>query len=105
MHVLTVSEQNLSPESVLEQPEIPDVNPDAISNFVDSVESQSQGQVCINHPQLRTKVLVMTLRLAFLKRCRLLKRPPVTLRVKSSKLINPNLFMKTASKAESCQNT
>ena len=101
MPVLTASEQNQSPELVLEQPDIPIVNPDASSNFADSAESQSQGQVCINHPQLQTKVFVMKLRLGFLKRCRFLKRPPVTLRVKSSKLINPNLFIKTASKAES----
>ena len=42
--------------------------------------------ITVNYPRLRTKVITSILRLSFLKSCRLLRRPPPSFRIKSSKL-------------------
>ena len=46
----------------------------------------------VNYPRLRTKVITSILRLSFLKGCRILRRPPPSFRIKSSKLTPLNSF-------------
>lgn len=66
--------------------------------------SDQEAVVNVNHPQLPSMISLAKLRLSFLMKCRPLKRPPVTLRVKSNKtqMVNElNNYTKVCSKAES----
>ncbi|KAL5257921.1 hypothetical protein ACHWQZ_G012763 [Mnemiopsis leidyi] len=54
----------------------------------------------VNHPQLLTKVKTEILRLSFLKRCRHLKRPPQSLRLKHISVVSMKTFICVASSAE-----
>ena len=65
MPILTANEQKQSPELVTEESTIPIVDSNAKTLVADSVELPHQGQDYINHPQLRTKVHIMKLGLAF----------------------------------------
>ena len=47
----------------------------------------SGNYITVNHPRLQTKLKSEILRLSFLKRCKLLKRPPQSLRLKSSPMV------------------
>jgi hypothetical protein len=60
----------------------------------------NNGVMYLNYPRLRTKLDLAKLRLCFLKRCRELKRPPSSLKIKASKLIPSTAFIKSASRAE-----
>ena len=72
----------------------------AASEFTGTSPSISQDYYTDNFPRLRTTLACAKLRLAFLKRCRTLKRPPRSLRMKDIKLINQKTFSLAASPAE-----
>ena len=64
------------------------------------MEDIQQDYIAVNYPRLRTQQACARLRLAFLKKCRNLKRPPTSLRLRTVKLIDSSMFSKIASKAE-----
>ena len=96
--ILTVQAQNRSSLLVVDQDSMP--NHTLLSEADNSIPPQPGNYLKVNHPRLHTKLKASLLKLGFLKRCRVLKRPPQTLRVKSSKLIPPATFIKAASAAE-----
>ena len=73
----------------------------AAENTSDTISTENGNQSRINHPHLRSRLTGAFLKLAYLKRCRTLKRPPATFRISASSLISSSTFMRTASKAES----
>ena len=66
-----------------------------------NVINSNQGDCSmVNHPRLLTKLRKALLRISFLKRCRNLKRPPQSLRLKHPQSVAMKTFIKAASEAE-----
>ena len=65
------------------------------------LELHSEGTVTSFHPRILTRLQGARLRLSFLIRCRNLKRPPPSLRMKACKLIDKLTAISVCSKAES----
>jgi hypothetical protein len=97
--ILTVQAQNESSLLVIDQDSMP--NHTLQSEADNSIPPLPGNYLKVNYPRLPTKLKASLLKLGFLnKRCRVLKRPPQSLRVRSSKLIPPSAFIKAASAAE-----
>ena len=95
--ILTEQAQNETSLLVVGQDDIPNHTSSGADN---SIPTQHGNHLKANYPRLRTKLTASLMKLSFLKRCRLLKRPPQSLRVKSSKLIPRSAFIRAASAAE-----
>ena len=95
------TEQNQTSNPVVTNDKDPDLATCSEAETNSKSHDSVNGSVVVNHPRLRTKLKLSRLKISFLKRCRKLKRPPVTLRVKMSKLINLKTQILIASNAES----
>ena len=75
--------------------------PPSTSSTANETQHEPHGNCPpVNHPQLLTKLRTEILRLSFLKRCRQLKRPPQSLRIKQQSVVSMKTFIRVASSAE-----
>ena len=75
--------------------------PPSTSSTANEIQHEPHGNCPpVNHPQLLTKLRTEILRLSFLKRCRQLKRPPQSLRIKQQSVVSMKTFIRVASSAE-----
>ena len=105
IHATAPMEQNQTPNVVESRASIPvgtlsTAIPEAKLSDVD-LELHSEGTVTSFHPRILTRLQGAKLRLLFLIRCRNLKRPPPSLRMKACKLIDKLTAISVCSKAES----
>ena len=102
--IFTAPEQTLSPNVMGDCVSTP-IDTSGAANTdtqcTDPVSLNNQGTSTIIHTRLLTCLETSRIRLAFLIKCRRLKRPPPSLRVKPSKLIDKETAIKVCSTAES----
>ena len=101
-HVETVQAREASPTSLVVDTDHRIPNHTHSSVAVQNNTNDPRSYVAyVNNPRLRTKVSTSILRLAFLKRCRFLKRPPQIFRIKASSLTPLKSLIDAAQIAES----
>ena len=100
----TVSGQNHSPDVMANENSTPIITPSVALkeiNLDENPDSITPGTVHANHPRLLTMLAISEKRLSFLIRCRQLKRPPTSFRVRTSKLIDIETAITASSICES----